>query len=234
MSVIVALALGFAPSLIWLAFFLREDVHPEPRKMIVKAYLLGGVSSLAALILEVALQPMLKELVITLPRFIEDNLSVFIGFSVVEEVIKFLFVYLLVRTSPYFDEPIDAMIYMVTGALGFAAAENLFLVFSSAGQDVFSVIVLRFIGATLLHALSSAIVGHHWARGIKYHMETKLIAVGLVLASLFHTFFNYLVFRFDDALVYPTIFLVFLGFFVLYDFEELKKMQETTPGLPHE
>jgi len=229
MDIFVALALGFAPSLIWLAFFLKEDIHPEPRRMIAKAYIWGGVSAIATLLIELVANEALRNLVFTLPRLIEDNISVFIGFAVIEEVVKFLFIFLLVRKSPYFDEPIDAMVYMITGALGFAAAENIFLVFSSGGQDIFGVILLRFIGATLLHALSSAIVGHHWARGIKYHIEAKLVIVGLIMASIFHAFFNILVFKLNDALIYPTAFLVLLGFFVLYDFEELKKMEEKDP-----
>jgi len=83
---------------------------------------------------------------------------------------------------------------------------------------------LRFVGATLLHALSSAIVGHYWARGIRFNIEGKFIFAGLVLASIFHIIFNYLVSEFNNFLVYPTAFLAILGFFVLYDFEELKKM----------
>lgn len=225
MNIVLPLLLGFAPSLVWLAFFLREDVHPEPRQMIAKAYIWGGVSSLAALVLEVVSHKLLISLPLTLPGIIDDNLSVFLGFSVIEEVIKFFFIYVLVRKSPHLDEPVDAMIYMVTGALGFAAAENLFLMFSSGGQDMVGTIILRFIGATLLHALSSAIVGHHWARGIKFNIEAKLLVAGLVMASLFHTLFNYLVFRFDDIIIYPTAFLMLLGFFVLYDFEELKQME---------
>lgn len=224
MEVFLALALGFAPSLIWLAFFLREDDHPEPRRIIAKAYIWGGISSFAALFFELATNGLLSKLMLTLPRLFEENLSVFLGFAIIEEVVKFGFIYALVRKSPAFDEPVDGMIYMITGALGFAAAENLFLVFSGSQQDIFGVIILRFIGATLLHALSSAIVGHHWARGIKYHMEGRLVFVGLLLASIFHAFFNLLVFKFDDILIYPTAFLVLIGFFVLYDFEELKRM----------
>jgi len=224
MSIAVALALGFIPTLIWLAFFLKEDIHPEPRRLIVKAFIFGGLSAFFALLLEILLKQPLEKIVFTLPRLAEENLSVFTGFGIVEEVVKFFFIYLLVRRSSYFDEPIDAMVYMVTGALGFATTENLFLVFSANPESVFSTILFRFVGANLLHALSSAIVGHYWARGIRFNLEGKLIFAGLVLASLFHIIFNYLVFKFSDFLVYPIAFLAILGFFVLYDFEELKKV----------
>ena len=225
MSVFIALILGFIPSIAWLAFFLKEDTHPEPRKMIARAFLFGGMSALISLGLEMAFNGLLSNVVITLPHLIEENISVFIGFALIEEAVKFVLVYLAVRKSPYFDEPIDAMIYMVTGALGFAMAENFFIAYSGREQDILSLIVLRFIGATLLHALASGIIGHYWARGIKFKMEGKMIVAGVVLATAFHAAFNYLVFKFNDYLVYPTLFLIFVGFFVLYDFEELKKME---------
>src|SRR3989344_7166286 len=121
------------------------------------------------------------------------------------------------------------MVYMITGALGFATVENLFLVYSSGGDDVFSLMLLRFVGATLLHALGSGIIGHYWARGIKFKLEGKFVLAGAVMATLFHAVFNILVLRFDDYLIYPIAFLVLIGFFVLYDFEELKKLDELEP-----
>jgi RsiW-degrading membrane proteinase PrsW (M82 family) len=225
MSIFLALILGFTPSLIWLAFFLSEDTHPEPKKMIAKAYILGGISALAALAIQYGLSGVLQQFSFTLPQLTGADISTFTIFAVVEEVVKFFFIYLLVRKSPYFDEPIDAMVYTITGALGFAAAENFFVVLSNGFHGVLGLIVLRFIGATLLHALASGIVGHHWARGIKYHIEGRMIVVGLMMASLFHVVFNLLVWEFNDFLIYPIAFLVLIGFFVLYDFEELKHMQ---------
>ena len=228
------LVLGFLPGMIWLFFFLREDnaQKPTPRSMIAKVYFAGILSALMALLVEILLHDFLSGVTITIPRIIEDNVSVFLGFAVIEEIIKFVFVYFVVRKSKFFDEPIDAMIYLITGALGFATAENFFLVFSSqTAQEAFSIILLRFIGATLLHALTAAILGHHWARGIRFRIEGRLVVEGLVLATLAHTLFNYLIFKFNDYLVYPTVFLLTLGFFVLYDFEELKKMEETDERL---
>ena len=225
MIVVVALLFGFLPSLIWLAFFLREDVHPEPRTLIAKVYIWGGISALAALAIEYLTQGAVNSAVITLPRIFSSNITPFIAFAAVEEVVKFAFVFMIVRKNPFFDEPVDAMIYATTGALGFAAAENFFLVLSNGFSGVFGLIVVRFVGATLLHALSSAIVGHHWARGIKYHMEAKMIFIGLVLASVFHAAFNVLVFNFSDYLIYPIALLLLVGFFVLYDFEELRQME---------
>jgi len=191
--------------------------------MLAKVFLWGGVSALVALVIEYFSNGFVNNIYLDLPRIISTNIMPFLSFGALEEVVKFLFVFVAVRRSSYFDEPIDAMIYTATGALGFAAMENFFLVLSNGFDGVFGLILLRFIGATLLHALASTIVGYYWARGVKYHIEGRLIIAGVVLASIVHTLFNLFVFKFDDMMVYPIVFLMIVGFFVLFDFEELRE-----------
>lgn len=231
MSLILALTLGFTPGLIWLAFFLKEDVHPEPRKMIARTFILGGLSAFAAYIIEFFTNDFLKGLPIIINGLSGINLSPFLGFALIEEVVKFFFVWKLIHKSPYFDEPIDAMIYMVTGALGFATAENFFLVLSNSSGGAFDVILLRFIGATLLHALSSAVLGYAWAWGIKKKLVAVYVFGGIIFATIFHSVFNLLVYQFNNLLIYPTVFLAAIGFVVLYDFEKLRKLEVEEEGL---
>jgi RsiW-degrading membrane proteinase PrsW (M82 family) len=225
MNLLVALVLGFAPGLLWLVFFLKEDVHPEPRRMIIKVFLIGGLSAIAALIIEYLTLNFLGGNQATITGFSSANVQFFLGFAVIEEVIKFFFVWKVIHKSPYFDDPIDAMIYMVTGALGFATAENFLLVLSSGVNEMFAVILFRFIGATLLHALSSAVLGYAWAWGNKKKAVALHCSIGLVLASLFHAVFNFLIYQYNTLLIYPTAFLAAIGFVVMYDFEKLRKIE---------
>lgn len=230
MELFIALILGILPGLVWLFFFLREDDRPEPKSMIGRTFFAGGVAAITALVIEAWGDSFFKNtLILTLPHLLEENIVPYLAFSLIEEGVKFLLVYLVVRRSRFFDEPVDAMVYMIVGALGFATAENMFLAYSNAGGDVFTLMLLRFVGATLLHALSSGIIGHYWARGIKFGLEGKFVVAGVVMATLFHALFNILVLQFDDYLVYPLALLVLIGFFVLYDFEELKKLEEFKP-----
>jgi len=98
-------------------------------------------------------------------------------------------------------------------------------VLSNGTSGVFVVILLRFVGATLLHALSSAVIGYAWAWGLKRKEMVWHCFVGLLLASLFHATFNFLVYQFNTLLIYPTAFLIAVGFLVLYDFEKLRRME---------
>jgi len=72
-----------------------------------------------------------------------------------------------------FDEPTDAMIYCIIAALGFASVENLMILFKISFPDfgqAIGIMGFRFLGATLLHTLASAMVGYWLARGL---LETK-------------------------------------------------------------
>ncbi len=223
-TLIFAIILGLIPSFAWLIFFLREDAHPEPKKMIIKVFLAGALISLLTAIFQIYFQKILNVF-----NFVQYTVVSFLILATIEEAFKFLAAYASAGGSKYFDEPMDAMIYMVTASLGFAAAENIFVVLDAifnngaAIQGIFGIIVFRFVGATLLHALSSSIVGYFWAKGIILVVHRpQFIIYGLLMASLLHGIFNYLILLFNAALIYPTVFLIIIALFVFWDFEKLK------------
>lgn len=212
--------IGLIPSFAWLYFYLGEDPHPEPKKLVFEAFLLGSITTFLAFYIQ-------KAFGVGLSQIGASNYSpaAFFIFSAVEELLKFGAAFILVKSSSrYFDEPVDAMIYIVVVALGFAAVENVAAAINSQGAS-FEITTLRFIGATLLHTISSAIIGYYWAISIISHNIKKLIA-GCFLAILLHTIFNYLIIRYEPALMVPTGFLIIAAMVVLYDFEKLKYIYE--------
>lgn len=232
---LIFILLGSLPSFAWLVFFRKEDLHPEPKKMIAKVFIYGALATLAALIAQYGIRGALNFLNISEFAFIG-----FFLFAATEEVLKFFAAWRTVSKSKYFDEPIDAMIYVITASLGFALVENLAVVLGAGdAREAVVSIVLRFVGATLLHALSSAVVGYYWARALAIRRRSfdivdgdsiydrqsprrRIILEGLAIASLLHAFFNYLILNLKDIVVYPIIFLVVVAMFVFWDFERLK------------
>jgi len=228
--VIFAILIGVLPSLIWLVFFLKEDPHPEPKGILARIFIYGSFAALMAVIFQYFFQDILD--------FFKIGEYTFISFFVlaaVEEILKFTVVYITVNKKDFFDEPIDAMIYMITAALGFAALENIFiasnglLTGSFKNGEVFSILTIRFVGATLFHALGAGIVGYYWAKGFSKigspAGEWKLkIIKGLIIATFLHAVFNYSIIIFKDAniLIYPLIFLIIIALVVFKDFERVK------------
>lgn len=229
--VVPVLILGLLPGFVWLAFYLQEDrKKPEPKKLLVLSFLSGAAVTIPAVGLEILVRDGLRY-----SGVIDYGVISFLGLSLVEEVMKFSAAYFVIHKSREFDEPIDAMIYLVTAALGFATAENIAVnsgllsafdpselaATSIIFGDVFDVTTRRFIGATLLHSLSSGIVGYYWALGIFKKKTLKFIIAGLLIATLLHAIFNYLIIK-NVGIIFPTLFLALIAFFVLNDFEKLK------------
>lgn len=218
LSTLGLIAIGVIPSVVWMAFYLQEDIHPEPKRMLAFVFAAGALGTF----LVVGVENVFHRI---LPAFIGPyDLPSLLGLAFIEEAFKFLIVFLAVRKSKEFDEPIDAMIYMITGALGFAAVENIGAIagmpplLTGAATEV---LVLRFIGATLLHSLTAGLIGYVWALGILRAKEWRYIGIGLVAGTALHLAFNYLILKFDPE-VYPTLFLAAFAFFILGDFEKLR------------
>lgn len=193
-NIILALAGGTIPALVWLWFWLREDrLHPEPRILILTAFLAGMLA---------------VPLVIPFEKAASDYFgaggTVFVIWAIVEEVAKFFVAWAVVLRRREVDEPIDTLIYMITVALGFSAIENsLFILAPIASGDAVGALVtgnLRFIGATLLHIVSSSAIGA--ALALSFYQSAKIkkefVIAGVILSIGLHAIFNLLIIKSAD------------------------------------
>ncbi len=226
--------LGLLPSFIWLLFFLEKDVHPEPKRIILKVFLWGMASTLPIILVAIFLiwfevWEDLKNIV-TLSIVI---LTFYILFwATVEEVLKYLVVKISVLKNSELDEPTDIMLYMIIAGLGFAAFENILILFGAHPvlqlPEILFLAWLRFISATILHALCSGIIGYFWALSF---YETKkrglLIFAGIGIASLLHWFYNFSIMVIGGWLgfLFMIITLISLAVFVSLGFKRLKKLK---------
>ncbi|MBI3671772.1 PrsW family intramembrane metalloprotease [Candidatus Azambacteria bacterium] len=236
--------LGFIPSLIWLSYYLYKDGHNEPKKVLMQVFFLGALSTLWALFFEAVFLRLLRDFGIeckdcdgAIPDFLSSadfkilstvSFLIFFGLAFIEEFTKYLIVKARIIKEKTFDEPVDAMIYLVVGALGFAAAENIGYIITSDPSDILNVLYFRFFTATFLHAMASAIVGYFLALSIIHKKNHFLfISFGLVVATISHAMFNILVSLLEDsslAILYLMVLLIFLFHFVSYLFERIKKI----------
>ncbi len=194
-SVTSALIAGLLPSLIWLWFWMREDrLHPEPRGLVVVTFFGGMVA--------VAISIWAEQYTATIYT---DHTIRYTVWAAIEEISKFIVVALIALRASANDEPIDAMVYCIIGALGFAALENaLFIMGPLADGEIAKAIVtgnLRFIGATLLHVVSSAAVGFALGWSFYRSASSKIAAavLGLVIATAIHAAFNISIIQADSS-----------------------------------
>jgi len=182
---------GIIPALLWLWFWLKEEENkPEPKGLLTITFIAGMLAVVCVLPIQKFIQMQVSS----------ENWQLIL-WVIAEEVIKFLAVLIIVRKTNHIEEPIDWPIYLITVALGFAALENtLFLIKPlSLGQDVVSLMTsqLRFLGSTLLHTVSSGILGI--ALGISLYLkgwEKKIyVFIGLTLAIALHSAFNFFIIK---------------------------------------
>lgn len=219
-TVVYAAIGGIVPAIVWVWFWNKEDAkHPEPKQLIVAAFLVGMVSVAAV----IPLQKMAT-------AFLAGTAMV-LAWAAIEEIMKFVLAYFTVLSHKANDEPIDPMIYMITVALGFAAAENtLFLINPIAHGGVVESILtgnFRFLGATLLHVLSSSMVG--LALGLAFYKRALAKfwygLVGLILAVVLHGAFNFFILKSDGGGLMRVFAFVWLGLILLLiAFEHVKRI----------
>ncbi|MFC1756858.1 PrsW family intramembrane metalloprotease [Patescibacteria group bacterium] len=227
-----ALAGGILPALLWLWFWLKEDrLHPEPRKTLLLTFLAGMVVVALALPLEQLANYGLKKL--GLITAFSGTLLLFV-WAGIEEFCKYIAAKKTALTRPEFDEPIDAVIYLITAALGFAAMENvIFLISVTTDYGFMAGFVtgnLRFAGATLLHILSSAIIGSAIAFSFyKQKLFRLKLIIGLFLATVLHTTFNFFIIRSTGDNIFQIFFPLWILIIVLlFVFEKIKKLKKLT------
>ena len=233
-TIIVYIIFGLAPSLIWLSYYLKKDAHPEPKKTIIKIFLWGAVVTLPVFFVQIGLTYLLGR--VEMNSGLKNIVYWFLVIALSEEFFKYLVVRIKIVNSPDLDEPLDVMLYMVITALGFAALENiLYLVpcgdvgcLPMSLDRTLIISSIRFIGATFLHTLCSAVIGYSLAISF-CNVKRKYLTLiaGIAMATLLHGIYDFSIMTLDGyiKLIIPAIAIIMLAFLVFSGFEKLKKMK---------
>ena len=227
-----SLVFAFSPSLIWLLFYLKKDIHPEPKKMILKIFFLGMLLVIPVAFLEKGIAELLNKLNF-FPIFLSSLIYAFLVVALIEESAKYLVIKIKVIKNKEFNEPVDAMIYMITAGLGFAALENFFvfwpLIKTSQAIELLMLGSFRFIGAVFLHALCSGVIGYFLGLSFFQTTQTKknknqLLVIGFLIAVFLHGSYNFFIIlnKKNLEIIMPLIILFGLALFVSWGFRKLK------------
>jgi RsiW-degrading membrane proteinase PrsW (M82 family) len=213
---------GIIPSLLWLWFWLKEEEKPEPKTLLTIVFIMGMIAVV---------------LVLPIEKFIQANIDSHEGqiilWASAEELLKYLAVLLILYRTSNNKKPIDWPIYMITAALGFAALENtLFLIKPFSINEATVALLtgqLRFMGSTLLHTVSSGILGIALGLSLNMGKFTKAwhLFVGFLVAITLHSAFNFFIIRNDgNDFLKVFAFLWVVTIIVMLLFEKVRRMSE--------
>lgn len=230
-SLLIASLIGLLPITLWLIFFLWQDIKkPEPLRWILIFFSLGILIAPLIWFLENYFLKLLKiNDALALPFII--SIFFYLIVALIEELVKFFTAQIALKKNKYFDEAIDAMIYLIVLSLGFGAIENILVSWQKMNLGIsflptLQIISLRFIGANLLHALSAGIIGYFWALKL-ISQKKKYLSLGLFLGILLHWFFNIAIIKLGGDAVFISSFILFLTcIFLLWAFDVLKQIKK--------
>lgn len=180
---------------LWCWLLYRYDrIEPEPIKTILYVGILGGLFSAipAGVLNEIfeyaaGMEKLPIEDFGKLSHPLLLSFSAYVGFN--EEICKAAATVLFLKKLPDFNEPIDALIYSMTVALGFAAFENI----GYAARYGWGILILRSFTAVPLHmGLAS-----FWGIGIakaKFQNEGNYVKTSMsyvAAAAILHGVYDY-------------------------------------------
>jgi len=185
------IALALAPGA-YLSFIIygKDKYEPEPKKLILFAFLLGSLAVIPAGILETSARAVLG-----LPAdwtekrdILHAAATAFIVAAAVEEFSKFLVLRYWAFPKKDFNEPFDGIVYGAFIGLGFATLENVAYVLRYG----FAAGVYRMFTAVPSHYALGVILGYYVGKA-KFDSEQSraIMGRGLLLVILLHGAYDF-------------------------------------------
>ncbi len=198
------------PVLLWLWVFRKNDIGDiEPKKMILKLVLIwGGLAALLSIgiegIVNNVIDPSSHKEFDFLTRdsnainFSAISYVVIFLYVSIEELVKFITLWVGSFHSKYFTQVIDGVIYGVSVALGFAFVENTIYFISFNFNRVESMdnwqiiisVLIRAVAPLMSHMVTTGIVGLSIGKK-KFGYSNSSIVKGLIIAIIIHFIYNF-------------------------------------------
>lgn len=217
--IILAILPGF---LICFYIFKMDKYEKEPRLHLVLCFILGMLSTAPAIYLEKWGQSFgwddPSHLGLTF-------LFSFIGIALVEELVKFVSVMIYPFHRPFFNEPMDGIVYAVMIGMGFATLENVYYAYSFGLQTT----LVRAFTAVPAHATFAIIMGYYIGQS-KFNLTKRIqfLATGFFLAVFFHGAYDFfLIQELYEGLSILAIVTLFLS--IRYSKKLIRLHQENSP-----
>ena len=186
------LILAIAPGVAISAYIIFKDQYNrEPRRHLIISFLLGMLSVLPALGMEVSASSLLSNFPIFFKSTIGIAINAYFFVALPEEICKFLMLLWYAYRKKEFDEPFDGIVYAVMVGMGFATIENI----SYVSQYGLMTGIMRLFLAIPAHASFAIIMGYFMGKA-RFSAKKKqfLLFLGVFWAIIFHGSYDFFLF----------------------------------------
>lgn len=208
----ILLFLAILPIILLGCYVYFKDKDKEPKRLMIKLFIGGILAAILTIVISIAIEnifPFFKR-DYSLYNDIELFIYTFIIVGFIEEISKWILLYLFSYHNKEFDQLYDMIVYSVFVALGFAFIENLLYVYDGG----FTIALIRFCLAIPGHVSMSVFMGYFLSFAKlaevnhKKKLKMKYILFSILVPSLFHGIYDYCLL--SNNLILLFIFLVFI------------------------
>ena len=184
------LALAIAPGIaICIFIYIKDKYNREPLGLLLVSFILGMLSTIPALILQVLNNTSPESL--TGKSYTEVAIFAYLVVALSEESSKYCMIRFFGYRRTAFDEPFDGIVYAVMVGMGFATLENIGYVY----QNGMGAGILRMFLSVPAHATFAVLMGYYM--GLAKFDETnrkKYLLLAILLPVIFHGTFDFFLF----------------------------------------
>lgn len=218
----ILLLAAIAPSAALMYYFYMKDKYEkEPRRLLVKAFLLGAISVIPVLMVEMSLNVFDRGD----ESLIAAGYTAFIVAGLVEETFKFMMFYFLIWRHNEFDEMYDGIVYSVFVSLGFATVENIGYVLSTG----FSVALLRSVTAVPAHAMFGVAMGYYLgiAKFVRQPYKSRYFLRGLIVPVILHGIYDFILL--SQRYYIMSVFVIYMIYLWKRGIRNVRELVECSP-----
>jgi len=225
MQVILLLIISILPIILIGYYLYKKDKNKEPKGLLFLLFFGGILSCVYVIFISVFLNFIpVFQMDFNKLNFIEKIINIFIGISLVEELSKWLILYLISYNHKEFDELYDMIIYATFVSLGFACFENILYVLEGG----FTVGILRAVLAVPGHVWDAVFMGEYLGiakicrlNGRK-DLEKKNILLSIIIPFVLHGIYDFCL-ELENYLAI-TLFFVFVVIMYIISIKKIKKI----------
>ena len=222
----ILLFLAILPIIVILSIVYNKDKKKEPSILLIQLFISGIIAS----IMVAGISHFTSDLI---PFMRKANKSVlelflysFIGIALVEELCKWIMLYIKGYHHKEFDETYDMIVYAVFVSLGFAFFENIIYILK-IGK--ISTAIMRAVLSVPGHACDAIFMGYYLSIAKQHYYkkqkqkERKYILLSIIIPAVLHGVYDFCVMSKIRELI--VVIIIFILIEIIYIFA-LKKLEE--------
>ena len=212
------------PVIILCLYIFLKDKNKEPKRLLIKLFVLGMLSCIPAFFLELFI-------IGTFDDYSNNFWYIlcysFLGVALIEELCKYFITYFVTYKHKEFDEIYDMIVYSAFVSLGFAFLENICYVYLYGYMTG----LFRAILSVPFHACNGVFMGYYLGLAKSYafynnkSLERKNKIMSLAMAILSHGFYDFCIF--SGNLLAFIIFVIYVICMYLYCIKRINSVSKS-------